>query len=413
MAPRVTVVVPTRERADTLLWCLKTCVSQDYEDLEIIVSDNASTDDTREVVDSFDDERLRYVNPGRRLGMSDHWEFVLEHVADGHVGFVGDDDGVMPGGVATAADVLREQPSAALIWPLAAYYWPRYPDQALANHVSLRVRPGSRVRRADSRDALAEVAAFRAPHYVLPSLYWGFVHTDAIKRARSRSGEFFRSMTPDLYSGAAIAAVTDDYLHIDRILTLSGTSHHSNGASQVAGEPTTGEASPRTMFLDENTHPFHREIAYSGSIPVLLAEVLLQARDEVDDSVPTPDLIALTRAALSHDELLFNPASAAEIHDSLRATAASHGMLPEVDALIERSGHTSAARTGWAGLRNVLAGNPIHRCPPGVSNIYEATLYADRLLSTSERRVGAALVNARGRATKLRAATRVARTRFG
>ncbi len=85
MSPRLTVIVPTRERHDTLIWALKTCVTQDCDDLEILVSDNASVDETREVVASYDDPRIRYVNPGTRLGMSEHWEFALSHVQEGYV----------------------------------------------------------------------------------------------------------------------------------------------------------------------------------------------------------------------------------------------------------------------------------------------------------------------------------------
>ena len=61
-ATKFSVIIPTRERSDTLQSSLKTCVGQDYDNLEIIVSDNFSTDNTREVVESFDDPRIRYIN---------------------------------------------------------------------------------------------------------------------------------------------------------------------------------------------------------------------------------------------------------------------------------------------------------------------------------------------------------------
>ena len=46
---KFTVIIPTRERAETLYYAIKTCVEQDYENLEIIVSDNASQDDTEKL----------------------------------------------------------------------------------------------------------------------------------------------------------------------------------------------------------------------------------------------------------------------------------------------------------------------------------------------------------------------------
>jgi cellulose synthase/poly-beta-1,6-N-acetylglucosamine synthase-like glycosyltransferase len=51
--PPITLIIPSRERADVLLYALKTAVAQDYANLRILVSDNASTDNTREVVASF------------------------------------------------------------------------------------------------------------------------------------------------------------------------------------------------------------------------------------------------------------------------------------------------------------------------------------------------------------------------
>jgi len=81
------VIIPTRERADVLVHCLRTVVAQDYENLEIIVSDNHSSDNTWEVVESFGDKRIRYINTGRRLSMSSNWEYALSSVSEGYVGF--------------------------------------------------------------------------------------------------------------------------------------------------------------------------------------------------------------------------------------------------------------------------------------------------------------------------------------
>ena len=75
-----TVVIPTRERCDTLEHTLRTCVMQEYTNLEIIVSDNYSQDHTREVVEYFKDSRIRYINTGKRISMSDNYEFALSHV---------------------------------------------------------------------------------------------------------------------------------------------------------------------------------------------------------------------------------------------------------------------------------------------------------------------------------------------
>src|SRR2546421_723250 len=45
--PKITVIIPTRERCDVLGKTLATVVAQDYEAIEILVSDNFSADETR------------------------------------------------------------------------------------------------------------------------------------------------------------------------------------------------------------------------------------------------------------------------------------------------------------------------------------------------------------------------------
>jgi len=78
--PLITVIIPTRERADTLETCLQTVVAQTYPNLKIIVSDNCSNDNTKDVVLSFDDKRITYLNTGRRLSMTHNWEFAIRNV---------------------------------------------------------------------------------------------------------------------------------------------------------------------------------------------------------------------------------------------------------------------------------------------------------------------------------------------
>ncbi len=67
---KYTVIIPTRDRAETLEATLRTCLRQTYPNFEIIVSDNCSDDNTKEIVDGLHDPRIRYINPGRRLSMS-------------------------------------------------------------------------------------------------------------------------------------------------------------------------------------------------------------------------------------------------------------------------------------------------------------------------------------------------------
>src|SRR5687767_2195524 len=95
--PLISIVIPTRERVETLRSTLRTALNQESQRIEVLVSDNASTDGTAEFVASIRDPRLRYVNPGQRVSMSDNWDFALRSARGEYVVIIGDDDAVVPG----------------------------------------------------------------------------------------------------------------------------------------------------------------------------------------------------------------------------------------------------------------------------------------------------------------------------
>src|SRR5262245_18972293 len=95
-APLLSVIVPTRERASTLSFTLATILNQRTRSFEVVVSDNHSQDGTRDAVLRIADDRLVYVDTGKRLAMTVHWEFAV-HLARGrYVLFIGDDDAILP-----------------------------------------------------------------------------------------------------------------------------------------------------------------------------------------------------------------------------------------------------------------------------------------------------------------------------
>ena len=57
----VTVILPTFNRANMLSRAIKSVLDQEYKDIELIVVDDASKDNTREVVGSFVDSRVKYI----------------------------------------------------------------------------------------------------------------------------------------------------------------------------------------------------------------------------------------------------------------------------------------------------------------------------------------------------------------
>lgn len=91
--PLVTIAMPTYNRASTYLRnALQCAVNQTYDNIEIIVSDNCSSDNTEEVVHSFNDQRIRYFRQRENIGAVPNSNFCLEQSKGSYFLQLHDDD---------------------------------------------------------------------------------------------------------------------------------------------------------------------------------------------------------------------------------------------------------------------------------------------------------------------------------
>ncbi|GGM65051.1 glycosyltransferase involved in cell wall biosynthesis [Halarchaeum rubridurum] len=95
-APRVSVVVPAYRRADVLPRAIDSALAQTVGDLEVVVVDDGSPDDTEAVVRAYDDPRVRYVAHGTNRGVSAARNTGIEHARGAYVAFLDSDDEWLP-----------------------------------------------------------------------------------------------------------------------------------------------------------------------------------------------------------------------------------------------------------------------------------------------------------------------------
>ena len=91
--PLVTIAIPTYNRADAYLkQAIQSALSQTYPNLEIIVSDNCSVDNTESIVKSFSDGRLRYIRHQKNIGANNNFYYCLETATGTYFLLLHDDD---------------------------------------------------------------------------------------------------------------------------------------------------------------------------------------------------------------------------------------------------------------------------------------------------------------------------------
>jgi len=120
--PLVTIAIPTFNRAALLRGCIQSALSQTYANIELLISDNASTDDTPKVLREFDDKRLRVLRQQTNLGLLPNFNACLEAAAGEYVVFVSDDDQISPWLLERCVEVIGKQSHVPIVVALSSVH---------------------------------------------------------------------------------------------------------------------------------------------------------------------------------------------------------------------------------------------------------------------------------------------------
>ncbi len=252
--PLISVVIPTRERADTLKFTLETALDQANDHFEIVISDNFSQDNTKEVVEGFSDSRIKYVNTGRRLSMCDNWDFALEHVSGDYVIYIGDDDGLMPGAINKLGEMIKTRPCPIYCWEPHEYLWPI--EENFPKIVSI-----TSIRCAYEID-LNKLVRFSLRwggirNGRLPRVYHAAVATSLLKIIHKTTGRVFHSQAPDIFTAYALPAFSNKAINLGVALTVTGYSGKSNSGVAIA---KNGPENFQRFVLEYGDYKYHASL---------------------------------------------------------------------------------------------------------------------------------------------------------
>jgi glycosyltransferase domain-containing protein len=122
--PLISIGIPTYNRAKLLPRAIESALAQDYPNIEVLISDNGSTDDTAMVCADFTrrDPRVRYIRQKENLGATGNFKAALENTSGSFFMWLGDDDWMDPSYLSKCAEVLLEHPDYSAIGGRVHYY---------------------------------------------------------------------------------------------------------------------------------------------------------------------------------------------------------------------------------------------------------------------------------------------------
>jgi glycosyltransferase involved in cell wall biosynthesis len=298
--PILSILIPTRNRANYLRYAIKSALEIPSSDIEIIVSENYSQDNSWDVCKEFADSRLVIGRPGRPLAMHLNWEYLLNQASGEWVYFLGDDDAMMPHVAEYLRYISEKYPACeALVTPRAYYFWR---GDSRGQIVSAYFDDSEFW--VDSKAFLKRLLDGEDNYLNGPQFYAGGYHRRSLIRRvlAIQNGVYFKSVTPDAYSAAMGCIHTASYLRVGMPCSWVGTSDfraNSLGSSKDRKQDFWG-------LLGDDDLVMHRSIGdlnFFYTLPLVFYEAYISA-------IPVASHYELNRDRLR--TLLLNAAGSVE-----------------------------------------------------------------------------------------------------
>jgi glycosyltransferase involved in cell wall biosynthesis len=248
---KFSVLLPTRNGGRFLRDCIASVLDQPYDDMELVVSDNANTDQTATVVASFSgDPRLRSIRLEEPVSVTENWRIALEASKGDYVLMIGDDDCLLPGYFTRLAGVIaRFNEPECVVYNGYSYVFPDSIDGNLSSYYAdphfifdHEFREGL-ISRDTRLGVVRDMFRFRV-RYPL-NMQLTLVSRRAAKRIR---GGMFQPPFPDHYAINSLLLQAESLVYYPEKLVVIGVSpksfgHFAYGGDQAAGMNYLGSAS--------------------------------------------------------------------------------------------------------------------------------------------------------------------------
>jgi glycosyltransferase involved in cell wall biosynthesis len=113
--PLVSIGIPTWNYGHFLGEAIESALAQSYENIEVIVSDNASTDNTPDIVASFRDPRVKYFRNPDNFGVFRNWNRCMQEAKGKFFKILQADDKIDPTFVTYCLQIFEHYPEAVLV----------------------------------------------------------------------------------------------------------------------------------------------------------------------------------------------------------------------------------------------------------------------------------------------------------
>ena len=236
---RFSVVIPTRDRPSLLTNAIKSVLNQTHENFQLIVSDNPVHQNSKHVVESFNDPRIEYVQAPGEINMHEHWEFAVSHAKGDYVMILIDKNLLKATTLEQIYRLNQIYPSEIYSWPMDTHVLDR---ESKGDFISGNFTPCCYLRNLPStpryvncedemnrRLSFKERIGYEGVAYFYAKICFGAYSKRLIRKIIKEYGKLFPPYSPDYTSMSLALSSTKSFVDVGKSLGIQLLTSISNG----------------------------------------------------------------------------------------------------------------------------------------------------------------------------------------
>lgn len=402
------IVIPVRNNIETLPYTLKTCLDIDYDNFEIVVSDNSDNADVENYIKSIQSPKINYYKTPIPLQLGRSFEFAYLKAKGDFLIPIGADEGIVKTSLKALKYYLDQYTEDDIFsWGTLSYNWPKCGIPGEEDKVVIGKMFSKHEQQTahfiDARDKLARVISGEDALLTMPTLYQrSGMRRRFLRQLVEQGNTIVDGLTQDIFVGVLVLAMTRRYVELSLPVVVIGNSNYSAGAESKEAVNSLSRAQKgikefggfsRGNFVKRGLHSDVPQIHYAWWIHFLICILNIEDRglfDQIDiESLDWERIVELTFSEIPvssvfYEEEINKLLQFAERNlkpETYQRLASSYGDYEDkIDACFVKAISEPKGKSYELGFRsnNSLA---IDGEKFGIKNIFEATKFIENILN--------------------------------
>lgn len=260
------IVIPVRNNIETLKHTLRTCLEINYENFEIVVSDNSDDNELKYYIEGLNSPKINYYKTPINLHLTKSFEYACLMAKGEFLIPIGADEGVLKKSLGILDSILKQYPDDDIFsWGTLSYNWPKTLNASESDKLVIgemfSKHDQNAVQIINSSEKLLRVIKQEDPILTMPTIYQrSGMRKRFLLKLLEKTGGLMYGISQDVYMGVQILISTERYIYINKPIVMIGNSSYSIGAQTLSTtlSAETIRSQTREILISKRANAPHR-----------------------------------------------------------------------------------------------------------------------------------------------------------